>query len=73
MVKELIFVLIIVCIAVALLCVRLIAGRKDVVHTHVEGNKEMARRGIHCVKRQDMEARLNSGLKIREHSKELKG
>ena len=67
MFRELIIVLIIVAVAVALLCIRLLLGRKNVVHTHIEGNREMERRGIHCVRHQDMEARLNSGIKIEEH------
>ncbi|MBO4486905.1 MAG: hypothetical protein J5729_00875 [Bacteroidaceae bacterium] len=66
MLKEVIFVLIIIAIAVVLLAIRLIMGRKNVVHTHIEGNREMDKRGIHCVMHQDMEARLNSGLKIKE-------
>lgn len=67
MLKELIFVLLFVAIAVVLLCIRLLLGRKNVVNSHIEGNHEMARRGIRCVKHQDMEARLNGGLKVREH------
>ena len=67
MLKEVIFVLVIVAIAVVLLCIRLLFGRKNVVNSHIEGNREMARRGIRCVRHQDMEARLNSGLKINEH------
>lgn len=66
MLKEVIFVLIIIAIAVVLLAIRLIMGRKNVVHTHIEGNREMDKRGIHCVMHQDMEDRLNSGLKIKE-------
>ena len=62
-------VVIILAIAVLLLAVRLLVGKK-VVHTHGDGNREMARRGIHCVKPQDREARQNSGLKIKEHTKE---
>ena len=67
MFKELIFVFIIVALAVALLAVRPLVGKKNVVHTHIDGNREMERRGIRCVKHQDMEARLNSGLRIKEH------
>ncbi|MBQ7742110.1 MAG: hypothetical protein IJT90_04195 [Bacteroidaceae bacterium] len=67
MLKEVIFVLVIVAIAVVLLCIRLLLGHKNVVNSHIEGNREMARRGIRCVRHQDMEARLNSGLKIKEH------
>lgn len=69
MFEELMIVVIILAIAVLLLAVRLLVG-KNFVHTHVDGNREMARRGIFCVKRQDREARQNSGLKIKEHTKE---
>lgn len=72
MVKELILVFIIVAVCVILLCVRLIFGKKDFIHTHVDGNPEMERRGIGCVKRQDLEARLNGGLKIKQHSDDKK-
>ena len=71
MFRELIIVLIIVAVAVALLCIRLLFGRKNVVHTHIEGNREMERRGIRCVRHQDMEARLNSGIKIAEHKSKV--
>lgn len=67
MLKELIFVLVIVVVAVALLCIRLLLGKKNIVNTHIDGNSEMQRRGIHCVVKQDMEQRLKSGLRIDEH------
>lgn len=67
MLKELIFVLIIVAVAVALLCIRLLLGKKNVVNTHIDGNRDMERRGIHCAVRQDMEQRISGGLRIEEH------
>ena len=70
MLKEFILVLLIIAIAVALLSVRLLFGKKNFVHTHVEGNPEMERRGIGCVKSQDRHARLNGGLRIKEHGGE---
>ena len=69
MIKELIFVLVIVGVSVALLCVRLLLGRKNVVNTHIEGNHEMERRGIHCVLHQDMEARRNKKVTIENREK----
>ncbi len=68
MLKEIVLVLLIIAFAVLLLCVRLLFGKKEFVHTHVEGNPHMERRGIGCVKSQDRQARLNGGLKIKEHS-----
>ena len=69
MLKELLIILVIVAIAVVLLSVRLLFGKKRFVHTHVDGNPAMQKRGIHCVKRQDAEMRSNGGLKIAEHTK----
>ena len=66
MIKEFIIILLIVAIAVLLLSVRLLFGRKNFIHTHVDGNRAMEQRGIGCVKRQDREARVNGGLKIKE-------
>ena len=68
MLKEIVLVLLIIAIAVLLLSVRLLFGKKEFVHTHVEGNPDMERRGIGCVKSQDRQARLNGGLKITEHT-----
>lgn len=68
MLKEIVLVLLIIAIAVLLLSVRLLFGKKEFVHTHVEGNPDMERRGIGCVKSQDRQARLNGGLKIKEHA-----
>lgn len=67
--KEFLFILIFVAFAVVLLSVRLWLGGKSFVHTHIDGNNEMAKRGIKCVKQMDAEERLSSGLKIREHSR----
>ena len=68
MLKEIVFVLLIIAIAVLLLGIRLLLAGKGFIHTHVEGNPEMERRGIGCVKSQDRQARINGGLKIKEHS-----
>ena len=68
MLEEFVIVLLIVAIAVALLAVRLLFGKKEFVHTHVDGNPAMERRGIGCVKRQDREARSKNGFKIKEHT-----
>lgn len=67
--KEFLFILIFVAFAVVLLSVRVWLSGKSFVHTHIDGNKEMAKRGIRCVKQMDAEERRNSGLKIREHSR----
>ena len=54
MIKLFLIVLGIVAVCVALLSVRLFVGR-EFVHTHVEGNKELHRRGIKCASALDAE------------------
>ena len=56
MIKLFLIVLGIVAVCVALLSVRLFVGR-EFVHTHVEGNKELHRRGIKCARAMDAEMR----------------
>lgn len=52
-------------LAVVLLCVRLFFG-KDFVHTHVDGNKALHRKGIHCAKAQDRQMRTVSRHAVKE-------
>lgn len=54
-------------LAVALLCVRLFFG-KNFVHTHVDGNKALRRRGIHCAKAQDRQMRAASRHAVKERA-----
>lgn len=54
MLKILLSSLFLVALAVALLSVRLFVGKRF-VHTHIDGNRALNRRGITCVK--DMERR----------------
>ena len=61
MIKLFLIILAIVAVCVALLSVRLFVGRKF-VHTHVEGNKELHRRGIKCARSLDAEMR-SKGIK----------
>ena len=68
MTETLLLSVLIIAIAVLLLGLRLRLAGKGFVHTHVAGNHEMKRRGIGCVKSQDRQARINGGLKIKEHS-----
>ena len=56
MIKLFLIVLGIVAVCVALLSVRLFVGR-EFVHTHVEGNKELHRRGIKCARALDPQMR----------------
>ena len=65
MLEAFLFSLLIIAIGVALLCVRLFAG-KDFVHTHVDGNKALNRKGIHCVQAQDAVLRRENPNRVSE-------
>lgn len=59
--------LLIIAISVIFLCVRLLVGRQF-VHTHIDGNKAMQSRGIHCAQSFDAEERRAKKYIIKEKS-----
>ncbi len=61
------FTLIIVGICLALLSIRLFFG-KGFVKTHVDQNKAMRQRGIHCVQAQDAQMRHTPATKVKERT-----
>ncbi len=65
MLQAFIFSLLIVAIGIVLLCVRLFFG-KGFVHTHIDGNRALNRKGIHCVQAQDAEARRQRRTAVKE-------
>ena len=69
MVKLFLLIAAICAAAIALLCVKVLFGKKF-VHTHVDGNGALNKQGIHCVQAQDEEARAISGRGVRERSRE---
>jgi len=64
MIKTLLVTLAIVAVCVALLSVRLFFGR-PFVKLHIDQNKAMRERGIHCVQAQDAEARRAAKKRIK--------
>jgi len=56
MLQALLFSLLIIATSMLLLGVRLLFG-KPFAKTHVEGNKALSDRGIHCAQAQDAEMR----------------
>lgn len=62
MLKLLLISTLIVAVSIALLSVRLFFGR-GFVKTHVDQNKAMRQRGIHCAQAQDAELRAKPKLK----------
>lgn len=65
--KLLLVPLLIVAVSIALLAVRLFFG-KPFVNTHVEGNKRLEERGIHCAQAQDAAARRERRTAVSERS-----
>jgi hypothetical protein len=57
----------IVAISIALLCVKLIVlPNGKFASSHISGNKEMRKRGIHCVQSMDRMMRRENPLKVKE-------
>lgn len=59
----------IIALCILLLSVRLFFGKRF-VHTHIEGNREMQKRGIHCVTHMDRMERRERRTKVEEISRE---
>lgn len=57
----------IVAISIALLCMKLIVlPNGKFASSHISGNKEMRKRGIHCVQSMDRMMRRENPLKVKE-------
>lgn len=57
----------IVAISIALLCVKLIVlPNGKFASSHISGNKEMSKRGIHCVQSMDRIMRRDNPYKVKE-------
>jgi len=71
MIKVFLAILVLVGVGVLLLSVRLFFGKRF-VHTHIDGNAEMAKRGIRCVKHMDRQERRENPHKVQEFSNKNK-
>ena len=68
MFKTLLFTLLIIAISIALLAIKIIIKKNGrFPNTHVDGNKEMRRRGIKCVQSQDKDARRSNPMAVKEN------
>ncbi len=65
------FSLLIIAIGLLLLSVRLLMGKRF-VHTHVDGNKALNKKGIHCAQSQDAAMRRVRRTAVSERSKGLR-
>jgi len=59
----------IIAISIALLCIRLYFGKKF-VHTHIDGNKALNKKGIFCVHEMDRRERRKNRNAVSEKSKQ---
>lgn len=56
--------------ALLLLCIRVLLGKKF-IHTHVDGNKALQEKGIHCAQAQDALMRHNPPTAVAERTPDL--
>ncbi|MBQ8277553.1 MAG: hypothetical protein IJY00_03820 [Bacteroidaceae bacterium] len=68
MVKVFLLSLLIIAIGLLLISVKVLAGKRF-VHTHIDGNKALNRKGIHCVQSMDAAERRENKYRINEKSK----
>lgn len=68
MVKVFLLSLLIIAIGLLLISVKVLAGKRF-VHTHIDGNKALNRKGIHCVQSMDAVERRENKYRINEKSK----
>lgn len=66
--QTLIIGVLIIAFSLLLLAIRLFFG-KNFVHTHIDGNKALNKKGIHCVQAQDAAAQIENTKAINQHSK----
>ena len=69
MVEKIVIVTLIIAIAIAFLCVKVIFRKNGrFTSQHIHDSEAMRQRGIHCVLDQDREARTRSRLAVKERA-----
>ena len=58
----------IIAAAFLLLGIKVLVGKKF-VHTHIDGNRYLNKKGIHCVQSMDRKLRKENPNRVSEHSK----
>ncbi|MBR4129081.1 MAG: hypothetical protein IKT92_06400 [Bacteroidaceae bacterium] len=61
-------ILVIIAVAFALLAIKVLVGKKF-VHTHIDGNRHLNKKGIHCVQSMDRKMRKDNPNRVSEHAK----
>ena len=70
MVEKIVIITLIIAIAIAFLCIKVILKRNgSFASQHIHDSEAMRQRGIHCVLDQDREMRRKSRLAVSEKSK----
>ncbi|GAY31155.1 hypothetical protein IMSAGC014_00979 [Bacteroidaceae bacterium] len=65
MLETFLFTLLIIAIGLGFLCIRIWVGKRF-VHTHVDGNKALNEKGIHCVQSLDAAKRQDNPHAVSE-------
>lgn len=65
MLETFLFTLLIIVIGLGFLCIRIWVGKRF-VHTHVDGNKALNEKGIHCVQSLDAAKRQDNPHAVSE-------
>lgn len=71
MLKVILLTLGIVAVSIALLAIKLLFGKRF-VNLHIDGNKALNRKGIHCVQSMDATERKENPNKVSEHNNSKK-
>lgn len=58
-------ILVIVAAAFLLLAIKILVGKKF-VHTHIDGNRHLNKKGIHCVQSMDRKMRKENPNRVKE-------
>ena len=61
-------ILAIIAVAFLLLAIKVLVGKKF-VHTHIDGNRHLNKKGIHCVQSMDRKMRKDKPNRVNERSK----
>lgn len=65
MLKPFLIIVGLIAVAIALFCIKLFFGRKF-VNMHIDGNKSLNKKGIHCVQSMDARERQENPNRVSE-------
>jgi hypothetical protein len=63
---QLFLIILAICaVAFLLLAIKVLVGKKF-VHTHIDGNRHLNKKGIHCVQSMDRKMRKDNSNRVKE-------